>query len=246
MKLSYVALGIAGFLICAVFFVPARLLTVLLDDYGVFLLETSGTVWTGSGKGIVAGTPLGMFSWSFAPTRLVQGKFSFDYRMDGEFLNLSGTLTRGIDSIEVRASGHVEPHGINQVLSNYGLEVSGRLTMNLLSLRIDEAFDVEKLSGEIRWEGGKCRYQSGTTTSTIDLPAIVGTLFSRNSNAVLQALEKDSGNKLFEVDLDLATRWTHVSATKRLIDLAEYPWHSEANNDAILFQVSHQLDGVAE
>lgn len=246
MKRAYIALGVAAFLVCAAIFVPARLLSVLLDDYGVYLLEPNGTIWSGSGKGVVAGTQLGVFSWSFAPRKLFEGRFGFDFRLQGEFLMLIGTLSRGIDTIEVHNSGFVEPRLLNQVLANYGLEMSGRLKLNLLKMRIDGTHNVEHLSGEILWDGGTCRYQIGATASTIELPPIVGSAFTRDSNAVLRATEVDSGTPLFELTMEFSTGWTHVSATKRLIDLADYPWHSEASNDAILFQVSHQLYGSAD
>ena len=246
MKRAYIALGIAAFLLCSVLFLPARLFAMVLDDYGVFLLEPEGTVWSGRGLGVVKGKSWGEVDWALAPSQLLVGHVTYEFRIQGELLKLNGVITRDFSTNSLQGNGTVEPRAINQVLTKYGMEMTGRIFIDSLNVKIDDDGVLEQLDGELHWEGGKASYELGILSMSVDLPPVSGALSAEGADAIFLARETSTKLALFKLVLELKTGWLHASATKRLLNLVLYPWYSRASDDTALFEVSHQLYGVTE
>ena len=120
------------------------------------------------------------------------------------------------------------------------MKVSGSFAIDDMDLRLGKSNVIDSLSGTVRWEGGSTRYIVGDETRVAPMPPMVGELSSMDADAVLSAVDEDNV-KLLQVRLETDTGWIHVSLSRRMLELSQMPWDTDATDDTEVLNVSREV-----
>lgn len=257
MRLGVAAVGV---LACAAFFVfllPARALLPLAEGVGgLTVRDVNGRWWRGEAEVGWRDFALGRLAWQWAPAGLLAGELRLDWQLEGTAHTLAGSVGCGMDSLAVSVAGHAAAAAINPVLAAYDIRLGGRtgnrlggeeapgeggLAFTGLEGRV-EAGEVATAAGVLRWSGGPVRYRLGPRLLAAELPAMVGVLDLVDGEPAL-AVATAAAEPLFDVRL-AADGWVHMALTRRFVDLAGNPWPGTSAADAVVIEVSRQLEAA--
>lgn len=237
---AIVALVIIFFCIC-VALAPARFVVRDLDRDSKYLLEPRGTIWYG-GVGTQVGTRnLGQLTWEFNPSSLLSGRIGYAIRFQGVGFDFSCTASFGWNRHEGLCSGRIESRTANLILSHYEIDIDGQMILEDLLVQLRGNGQVVEASGKLHWEGGLVHYRLSDVSHQTELPALEG-IFNNESDVLgLNIFEKTNNTLLLKTAFNPQTGEFQLSATNRLIVLADAPWKIYGDQDATAFTVSERI-----
>lgn len=217
--------------------VPAGLLRSLIPETSpVNLLDLGGTVWNGTGDLLIDGLAVGRLHWAFAPVTLMKGSLGYDLRLSGAGAELSGRVQKGLASARIQAAGNIGASFVNQWLAPYHIDLSG--DFQLLGVEATLTRQVlERLSGQIRWEGGPIQYRLSGNMHNSSLPAMVADL-GPGPEATARGVEESTPLLITELKPDGFIRF---GVTKYLTKLLGEPWPGGDPDHAVVLEVEEQV-----
>jgi hypothetical protein len=229
--------GILLFLAFAVVFAPAGLLRPVLERTDqVALLQPSGTLWSGQGRLLAAGRPLGTISWRFAPVTILQGSLGYHVRLASSEIDVYGSVSASPSTASANADGRVEAAFVNQWLAAYDMALSGEFQLEDVTLGLADGL-LQRTGGTVTWSGGPVRYVLSGRASAADLPPLVGYL-GEGPEAVVFA--QGGQTPLLRIEL-AADGFVKVGVTKLLTRMLNAPWPGSDPDHAVVLEVEQQL-----
>lgn len=241
MKRWWILLGIVAVVVILVVMIPARAYSMILENYGTYLLATKGTIWYGSGEVSAAGKNIGRLEWSLQPKRVFAGKLAYRVSMQNQNIRLSGILNRGFTYTEFHGSTTLAQSLVNTILLPYEIQVQGEFEIKELSVRVNDKRQVKVLTGNIVWEGGTSRYRTNNETRIFEMPAVTGKLSQEENTAVLNTLDQERNIPLVNVRFQPESGLFEVALTQHMLELSKMPFESAADTSEIVVEVSREL-----
>ena len=234
-------MGIVTLVVILVVMIPARMYSIVLENYGTHLLATKGTIWHGSGNVYLAGKNIGRLKWSFRPSEIFAGRLGFNVTMQNQSIHLAGVINRGFSYTEFQGTTTLTQGLVNAILLPYEIRVEGEFEINDLSLKINDKRKVEFLTGSVTWDGGTSRYRSNEETRVFEMPEVKGELTHSDGIAVLETHEVEHDIPLVTAQFQPDTGLFEVALTQRMIDLSQMPWGSTADSSTVVVEVAREL-----
>ena len=241
MKRWWILLGILAVVVILVVMIPARAYSMILENYGTYVLATKGTIWYGSGDVSAAGKPIGRLEWSLRPKRIFAGQLAFKVSMQNQNIRLSGIMVRGFTYTEFHGSATLAQSLVNAILLPYEIQVQGEFEVNELSVKINDKRQVKVLTGNIVWEGGISRYLTSKETRIFEMPAVSGKLSHEEDTAVLHTQDQERNIPLVNVRFQPESGSFEVALTQHMLELSKMPFKSAAEPSDIVVEVSREL-----
>ena len=237
---AIVALLILFLCIC-VALIPTQHVVRDLDPDSKYLVDPTGTIWYGGVATRVGTRALGRLSWELEPSSLMSGRIGYAITYKGVGFDFSCEASFGWTRQDGLCSGLVESRAANLILSHYEIDISGRLNLENLLVRIRSNGLVEEAAGKLHWEGGSVHYRLSDVAHQTELPALEGMFHNESDLLGLDIYEKANKNLLLKTTFDPQTGEFRLSATNRLIVLADAPWTIYGELDATAFTVSERV-----
>ena len=242
MKRVYIAMGVLVALVIITLALPARFFSLWLRDYGLHLLEPSGTIWSGSGNIVASQTYLGRLSWDVQGLKLLSATLVYDVEMNSPLIHFSGSIAHGLRGSVIKAEATIDPDLVNQILIRYDIEVNGHFNIDNVEVGLQEIREIQSLSGTVNWEGGTTRYQLASQSYEVELPPMTAQLTHLNGDLVLDSVEfGGEREQLMTLRLEPDTGWIHISLSNRMLEIAEMPWDSAESSAIESLEVSRQV-----
>ena len=237
---ALVALVILFFGIC-VALTPARFVVRDLDPDSKYLVDPTGTIWYGGVATQVGARNLGQLSWELDPSSLLSGRIGYAIRHQGVGFNFSCKTSFGWNRHEGLCSGRVESRTANLILSHYEIDIDGQLNLEDLLVQIRSSGEVSEASGKLHWEGGLVHYRLSDVSHQTELPALEGIFHDESGVLGLNIYEKTNKKLLLKTVFNPQTGEFQLSATNRLMVLADAPWKIYGDHDATAFTLSERI-----
>ena len=241
MKRWWILLGVVAVVVILVVMIPARAYSMILENYGTYLLATKGTIWYGSGDVSAAGKNVGRLEWRLQPKRVFAGQLAFKVSMQNQNIRLSGIMIRGFTHTEFHGSTTLAQSVVNSILLPYEIQVQGEFEVNDLSVQINDKRQVKVLSGNIEWEGGTSRYRTNNETRVFEMPEVSGILSQEEDTAVLNFQDQERNIPLVNVRFQPDSGLFEVALTQHMLELSQMPFESAAEPSDIVVEVSREL-----
>ena len=237
---AIVALLILFLCIC-VALTPAQFVVRDLDPDSKYLVDPTGTIWYGGVATRVGTRDLGRLSWEFHPSSLMSGRIGYGITYKGVGFDFSCNVSFGWERQDGLCSGLVESRTANLILSHYEIDIAGQLQLQNLLVRILSDGQVVEAEGKLLWEGGLVHYRLSDVAHQTELPALEGIFHDESGVLGLDIYEEANKNLLLKTAFDPQTGEFRLSATNRLIVLADAPWKIYGELDATAFTVSERI-----
>lgn len=238
----YLFVGVMVLLAVVVYAAPASLLKQPLNaNPNLQVQQLQGTLWNGSGAVRVNNLNLGTLRWQFAPGRLLQAQAAFNYTLQGNNLDLSGTAGRGVSRWLLDANGAVQDALVNQALAPYEIRMTGDLAVQTLALAA-AGQRVAELTGNVAWPGGPVSYPAPGGQATRALPALRAelTLDGDNSEPLANVHSESVNYPLLSLRV-LNSGFVKISLTRRFTQIVGMPWPGSEPDHAFVLEVEEQV-----
>ncbi len=233
--------GLLLFIGLVIFRAPAGLLRFLIPESApVAILESRGTLWQGQGEFVLDSVSAGRLNWSLRGFLLLQGQLSYDFQLLGSDLDLVGTVSAGVDSVELGTSGTVDAAFVNRWLSPYDINLGGRFQLEGVVLNLNRTADRAQLDhadGRLQWSGGPVQYILSNKITRTALPPLTA-LLGPGPGAV--AFAQDDQTPLLHAQLK-ANGFARIGVTKQLTKLLGNPWPGGDADHAVVLEVEEQV-----
>lgn len=233
------ALGLFAFAIAGAWFAPARLL-VLGVAPPLRLWNVEGSVWRGMADIRYHRANLGRLAWSFRPAALLDGRIAAGWQLADPGHHLAGELALGFNGIDVSAAGVFRHAAIDRMLRPYRIDAAGALRVQQLAATLHRDLRPVRTTGRLSWNGGTVRYRLAGAAHEATLPAMAGTVRLQDGELTLAARAEEDPTLLIRLRLD-QEGWVHIGITRRLTELAGWPWPGEGPGEAMVIEVSELL-----
>ena len=241
MRLFYALVGFLALAGCIVYMAPATLLPVALGETGpARLTQVRGRIWDGNAAVAYRGHAIGSLSWQFAPAGLLQGEADFDWRLAGTGHTLSGRVSLGFGGLHCFAAGTVREAAVRRMLAPYWIEATGDIGIQRVDVDASYGPYLEELAGELSWSGGEVRYRLAGEHYRMVLPPLAGVLESLDAQPALTVFAQGIDIPLLHVRLG-ADGWLSIGVTKKMTEMAGFPWPGNDPDNAIVIDVSERL-----
>lgn len=233
-------LGILAFLGFCVAFAPARLLAPLVERIdGAALTETTGTVWSGSGRLLFRGQVRGRFGWSFRPATLLKLFPGIGWTLSAEHLDLGGGMNLAPGRAALSIDGSVDAAAVNPWLSAYDLIMTGGFEVRDVRLHVT-GNRPDDARGTIRWSGGRLRYVLSQRPRTVDLPPLEARLNLVDSSPQATVVATGDAAPLLEARL-LDSGYARIGITMLLTRMLGQPWPGGGPDDKVVLAVEEKI-----
>ncbi|MCY4656922.1 MAG: type II secretion system protein N [Gammaproteobacteria bacterium] len=242
--MKWVGIGLAiAITFCILFLIlaPARFVVQRIDPNQQFLREATGTIWVGQVNTYHRTALLGHVAWQAKPASLLRGKIAYSLEYIGHGVSLEAETERGWSTLSVVLNGQIDPQAINLILSHYEMDITGSLEIQDLSISLTDDGVINLAEGEIHWAGGSVHYGLGSNVHQTRLPAMVGRFHKQNGGIQLTISEGERELMLMTAMYDPATGEIAISASNRLVVLADAPWLTKGEESDIAFTVYEKL-----
>ena len=233
--------GLLLFLGFAVAFAPATLVRNLVPaDAGIELLDTSGTLWNGSGSLYLGGQGAGRISWSFRPVTLASASLGYHVRLEGPDHRFEGRVGVGFGSASVALGGNAAAAFANRWLAPYDIAISGDLGFDQVTAEVPHRLSAQQpgaADGSVSWAGGAVRYRLSGQHHAGELPALVAHL-----GEGLEAVIYPAGGQtpLLRAAV-LPDGFVRIGVTQMLTRLLGNPWPGSHADHEVVLEVEEQL-----
>ncbi|MFK7914049.1 MAG: type II secretion system protein N [Pseudomonadales bacterium] len=238
----YLLVGILVLLAVVIYAAPASLLKQPLAAAGdLRVSQLQGTLWNGSGAVNVQNIALGTLRWQFAPARLLKAQAAFDYTLQGDHINLTGSAGRSFGPWLLEADGNVGSALVNQYLATYEIRMDGDLHLNTLALQAS-GHPVEQLSGSVDWPGGLVSYPVPGGQASRTLPPLRAdlSLDADNSEPLANVHSESVNFPLISLRV-LNSGFVKISLTRRFTQIVGMPWPGSEPDHAFVLEVEEQV-----
>lgn len=237
--LLYACCGLLAFLAALVWQAPARLLALAIPDTTTASLDDwQGSLWAGSVRVAAApGLPLRLH-WDLAPGN--GGLLGGTAHLRGDGVGLDAAVHANPTTQRVRdGAGRLGALVANRLLNPYEIEVSGDLSAQGLAATLVDGWPTA-LEGTLRWPGGPVSWRLADARHSAALPPLEGRLAMDGDRPVLRVVEAGRDGRLLEVVL-ARNGWVTVRMTRRMAQLAGFPWQGDQPADAVVLEVQERL-----
>ena len=241
MKRWWILLGILAVVVILVVMIPARAYSMILENYGIYVLAAEGTIWYGSGDVSAAGKNIGRLEWSFRPKRVLDGQLAFKVSMQNQNIRLSGIMNRGFTYTEFHGSTTLASSLVNTILLPYEIQIRGEFEIKDLSVKVNDKRQVKILTGSIEWNGGTSRYRTNNETRTFEMPTVSGKLSHEEDTAVLNTKDQERNIPLVTVRFQPENGLFEAALTQHMLELSQMPFESAAEASEIVVEVAREL-----
>lgn len=232
-----ILIGIAFFLGFAIYQAPAGLLRIALDDQAVITLtDLEGTLWLGRARVVAQGNELARLHWDLNNRALLTASLSYQLRIDGADLDLTGELDMGIGTSALQFTGRLGSAEINRRLALYDIALEGDFDIRAAQIRLSGNRPVAA-DGEIHWVGGPVRYVLSGRASSSMLPPLTAYLGPGPEAVVFPA---EGQTPLLTARL-LENGYAKVGVTKFFTRMLGSPWPGGDPDHAVVLEVEEQL-----
>jgi len=232
-----IAIGFLVFLVVLVARAPAGLLRSAVEATGrATLLDTTGTLWSGSGQLLVERQPLGSVTWDLQPVTLLTGRVRYHVILNGPDHRLEGDAEVAPDDASLTLTGTVDAAAVNPWLAPYNIDLSGVFTLAGAMLGLSDGVP-NRADGEISWTGGPVTYRLSGAVSTGNLPEMTA-LLGPGPEAVV--LPSGGQTPLLQMSLQ-KNGFAKVGVTKLLTKLLNSPWPGSDPDHAVVLEVEEQV-----
>ena len=233
--------GALALLIALVVIAPAALIPHVVSSPHLRLESTQGTIWRGGADTFLDNQHIGVLSWRVKPLDLIKGKLTVDLLLERDGVSINGVSTSKTDSHEISLNGIIGSQFVNIYTLDYDIRLSGELTLDDITLRIDDENRVESVTGRVTWDGGPVRFKLANVMHEVTLEPVIGSL-SRESNFVeLSVRRTQSEAPVLAFRLDQETGWVHLRAFPAFLEFANVPPNYLMQDADFLFEVSQKL-----
>jgi hypothetical protein len=232
-----IVIGTLVFLLILLVRAPANLLLRLqADNQPARLYNVEGTIWSGSGDLLVAGQATGRVSWSFQPVALTTGRLGYAFELLGPDLAVNGEVSSNGGRTTATVDGDVESAFVNQWLSPYDIELSGRFRIDSVTVELSGR-QPEATDGMLTWTGGPVRYVLSGKVHGARLPSMRAEL-GPGPEAV--AFAEGQTTPLLHAALK-SDGFAKIGVTKYLTRIAGNPWPGGDPDHAVVLVVEEQV-----
>ena len=234
-----VLLGIVAFLVFCVAFAPARLLAPLAERIdGAALTQTSGTVWSGSGRLVFKGRDRGRFDWSFRPLTLLTLFPGIGWTLSAEHYSLGGAMNLAPGRAALSVSGAVDSAAVNPWLAAYELSMGGQFELRELHVHLTDNRP-DDARGTISWSGGRLRYVLSQRPRTAELPPLEARLsFADGPEATVVAVGENTPLLVAEL---LQSGYARIGVTMLLTRMLGQPWPGGGPDGKVVLAVEEKI-----
>ncbi len=232
-------LGFVLFIGFVVAFAPAGLLRRATDNLpGLDLTQPSGTIWHGAGQIIVDGRLIGTVRWAFQPLSILRLAPAYNLELEGEGLDLIGTIEATTDGTHLEVAGRAEANLFNQYFSTYDLVLSGALSISTLTATLAGG-KITHMDGEARWSGGPVRYVLSGRLAATELPPLVA-FIKTNQMPTADIFAEGGQTPLMHVQI-LESGFVKIGVTKSLTKMLNNPWPGGDPDHAVVLEVEEKI-----
>ena len=232
-----ILVGLAMFVVFAVYQAPAGMLRPLLDEEAdITLIDLRGTLWQGRASLIASGAELGELHWSLRPTTLFRGALGYVLQLTGSDLQVQGLLEAGLAGTRLELSGNMGAAELNRHLAAYDIAIDGRFELDQAMVAIADGRP-SAADGTVRWTGGGVRYVLSGRASSSMLPPLTAFLGPGPEAVVFPA---DGQTPLLTAHL-LENGFAKVGVTKYLTKMLGSPWPGGDPDHAVVLEVEEQV-----
>lgn len=241
MRVFYALIGVLALAACIVYMAPATLLQAALRPDGpVQLTQVRGRMWDGTAAVDYRGHPLGSLDWQFDAAGILGGDANFDWRLASAGHALSGRVRVGLSVLHCTAAGTVRGTTMRRILAPYWIETTGDIGIERINANVTYGLHLKDLVGEVSWSGGEVRYRLAGEHYRMDLPPLAGVFESVDAQPTLTVFAQGIDAPILHVRLG-ADGWLTIGVTKKLTEMAGFPWPGNEPDHAIVIDVSERL-----
>ena len=225
---------------------PASLVTRFLESsphIPITLLNTSGTLWDGSGRVSNNAIREVNISWSIPIFDILLLSPSVIWKLDVNDSVLQGKSSISDKKINTDLSGTIGSVFLNRIFSEYDVRLDGSLRVEGLSMTTDpsNSFSINQLEGLAIWAGGEVTYMLAKSPVTIMSPVFELELFNKKPSIIEARLNSPS----YSFPLLLASLTEkgnlNVKVTKAFTEIFGNKWPGQDSEENIVLELEEYI-----
>ena len=225
---------------------PASLVTRFLESnphIPINLLNTSGTLWDGSGRISNKAIREVNISWSIPIFDILLLSPSVIWKLDVNDSVLQGKSSISDKKINTDLSGTIGSVFLNRIFSEYDVRLDGSLRVEGLSMTTDpsKSFSINQLDGLAIWAGGEVTYMLAKSPVTIMSPVFELELFNKKPSIIEARLNSPS----YSFPLLLASLTEkgnlNVKVTKAFTEIFGNKWPGQDSEENIVLELEEYI-----
>ena len=225
---------------------PASLVTRFLESsphIPITLLNTSGTLWDGSGRVSNNAIREVNISWSIPIFDILLLSPSVIWKLDVNDSVLQGKSSISDKKINTDLSGTIGSVFLNRIFSEYDVRLDGSLRVEGLSMTTDpsKSFSINQLDGLAIWAGGEVTYMLAKSPVTIMSPVFELELFNKKPSIIEARLNSPS----YSFPLLLASLTEkgnlNVKVTKAFTEIFGNKWPGQDSEENIVLELEEYI-----
>ena len=225
---------------------PASLVTRFLESsphIPITLLNTSGTLWDGSGRIRNNAIRELNISWSIPISDILLLNPSVIWKLDVNDSVLQGKSSISDKKINTDLSGTIGSVFLNRIFSEYDVRLDGSLRVEGLSMTTDpsKSFSINQLDGLAIWAGGEVTYMLAKSPVTIMSPVFELALFNKKPSIIEARLNSPS----YSFPLLLASLTEkgnlNVKVTKAFTEIFGNKWPGQDSEENIVLELEEYI-----
>ena len=225
---------------------PASLVTRFLESsphIPITLLNTSGTLWDGSGRIRNNAIREVNISWSIPIFDILLLSPSVIWKLDVNDSVLQGKSSISDNKINTDLSGTIGSVFLNRIFSEYDVRLDGSLRVEGLSMTTDpsKSFSINQLDGLAIWAGGEVTYMLAKSPVTIMSPVFELELFNKKPSIIEARLNSPS----YSFPLLLASLTEkgnlNVKVTKAFTEIFGNKWPGQDSEENIVLELEEYI-----
>lgn len=188
-----------------------------------------GSLW----DGFVVGRPQGPFNervvarWNFKPGSLLLGRLAIEMGVESSGFKLNGTAYAGLSGKGVYdVTAAADASVLNPVLQTLAVTAKGELSVDALSVALNNDMQVDEASGSLLWKGGNVSASFAGSPEQYAVPPIAGIVSQRMNGAFVDLKQIDGNKALGDVGLT-GDGILSVTVLQRVMTLAGMPANDE-------------------
>ena len=205
----------------------------------------SGTLWDGN---VTLTVPqmraLGELDahWTLSPLSLLTGTAAVNLDISGQGLRLNADAELGMGQQVVinDASGYLESAVIAHLLKPNRISVAGNFELGQLHGEMNLAErSFAGFAGRIVFSGGAVSVPVDNKAVEANMPMVIGDIGMDGDKVVIRA-NTTEGQQLLQAYMQ-PDGWGGVAVRRRFIDALGQTWPNKADEDTVIFEVSHKI-----
>jgi len=245
----YMLLGLLTFLIVLAVNTPLHFVWGFVEPQirglPVNIRNVSGTLWQGNARVSVPQLrSLGEMDaqWQLSPLSLLTGTADVALHLKGTGIRLTAVSQVGMNKqIEIeRADGFLDSSVIQPLLKPNRIDLAGNFELAQITGSMNLAdHSFEGLSGRLVYSGGRVTVPVNNKPVQATMPMVLGTISMDGDKAVINATTTEGG-QLLQAYMQ-PDGWGGVAVRRLFLDVLGQQWPNKAEEDTVIFEVSHKI-----